>query len=427
MPQMKLTEIGIQSLKAPASGQIDYFDKHLSSFGLRVSSKGTKSFFVMTRVYGKLIRVTLGRHPSLTLKEARAKAGQVIETAAAGNDPREEERDRKEREREAAGHTFEYVAREFMAKYARIRLRPSTIIEYERTLSGSETEHLRKRPISTIGRRDIIAILDGIHARGTTVAADRALAYLRKFFNWSADREYVANPPTDRVRAFLGHTERDRVLSREEIAFVWRAFEREGFYRATAKDEESQSVFAPFLKMVLLSAQRRDEVAQMTWQELQGLDGEDPLWVMPKAPPPPADQRTKNGKPHIVPLSPLAVDVLKSVPRTSSQYVFSTTGETPISGFSRLKTRIDRFIAQMREAEDLPWMAHWQFRDLRRTAATHMNEYLGVEPHIADACLNHISGPAKKGIIGTYNKALYLDERRQAMKKWSNYVMELAR
>ena len=136
MPQLKLTEIGIQAIKPPpGGGQVDYFDKHLASFGLRVSSKGAKSFFVMTRVHGKLIRVTLGRHPSLTLKDARAKAGDVIGMASSGTDPREAERDRRSLEKEAAGHTFEYVAREFMGKYARVRLRPNSISQYEGTSS----------------------------------------------------------------------------------------------------------------------------------------------------------------------------------------------------------------------------------------------------------------------------------------------------
>jgi hypothetical protein len=126
MPQLKLTEIGIQAIKPPLAGQVDYFDKHLPSFGLRVSSKGAKAFFVMTRVHGKLVRVTLGRYhdskfkrtnggsPCLSLKDARAKAGEVIDLAAAGTDPRHVERERKECDRQAASNTFKQVANEFM-------------------------------------------------------------------------------------------------------------------------------------------------------------------------------------------------------------------------------------------------------------------------------------------------------------------------
>ena len=425
MPQLKLTEIGIQAIKPPPAGQVDYFDKHRASFGLRVSSKGAKSFFVMTRVHGKLIRVTLGRYPSLTLKDARAKAGDVIEIASSGTDPREAERHRKSWEKEAAAHTFEQVAQEFMDKYARVRLRPNSIGQYQRDLFGANTRHLRNKPISKIAKRDILTIIDAMQASVGAVSADRTLASLRKFFNWAADREYIAHPPTERVRAFVGLRERDRSLSKEEIVSVWRAFEQEEHYAVTGTDPDFRSVFAPFLKITLLTAQRRSEVAEMMWEELQDLGGEAPVWIMPKAPPPPADQRTKNGLPHIVPLSPIVVEILKSVPRTSPYYVFSTNGETPISGFSRLKIRIDRFISSMRRAEGLPLMDPWQFRDLRRTASTHMNDFLGVESHVVEACLNHVSGPAKRGVAGTYNKALYLDQRRAAMAKWSDYVQDL--
>src|SRR5258706_149981 len=177
MPQMKLTEIGIQAIKPPASGQIDYFDKHLSSFGLRVSSKGAKSFFVMTRVHSKLIRVTLGRFPDakykrtsggsacLTLKDARAKAGEIIDLAAAGIDPRDAEKDRRASGRKDAETTFKLVAEEFMAKYVRVKLRPNTISEYERALFGDDIKHLHRRPISKVIKRDILEIMDDMRAR----------------------------------------------------------------------------------------------------------------------------------------------------------------------------------------------------------------------------------------------------------------------
>jgi integrase len=437
MPQLKLTEIGIQAIKPPESGQVDYFDKHLASFGLRVSSKGAKSFFVMTRVQGKLIRVTLGRYqdskfkrtnggsPCLSLKDARGKAGEVIDLAAAGTDPRHVEREQKERDREAASNTFKHVANEFMAKYARVKLRPNTIDEYERALFGADAEHLHRRPISKITKRDILQIMDDMRARGAPTSADRTLAYLRKFFNWAADRDYLAHPPTDRVRAVVGLTERDRSLSKEEIAAVWRAFEQEQGYRRTEADAAFLSLFGPFLKLLLLTGQRTAEVAEMEWKELLDLNGSDPLWVMPKASPPPADQRTKNGLPHIVPLSPLAVEILRGIPPISERFVFSTTGGTPISGFSRLKQRIDGFISDKLEAKGLPPMEPWQFRDLRRTVSTHMNDFLGVDSHVVEAILNHVSGQAKKGVAGTYNKALYLNQRRSALVDWARYIQKL--
>lgn len=429
MPQTKLTEQGIRNLKAPATGQVDYFDRHLSAFGLRVSSKGAKAFFVMTRTQGKLIRVTLGRYRDpelkrtnggaryLTLKDARAKAGEVIDLAASGIDPREREKERRDREQEDHDNTFKRLADEFLAKYARVKCRPATIKEYERALFGADTKFLHKRPISKITKRDILSIMDGMQARGAMSAADRTLAYLRKFFNWCAARDYLDHPPTDRLQPLIGLVKRERALSKEEIIWVWRAFEVE---------ESRGSIFAPALKLMLLTGQRVDEVAEMTGSELEDLDGDDPMWAMPKAPPPPANQRTKNGLPHLVPISAQAVAVIKSIKR-NSDYLFSTTGDTPISGWSRLKSRLDAWLNAERARAGQGPLAPWQFRDLRRTVSTGMNEWLGVDPHIADACLNHISGQAKQGVAGTYNRALYLDQRRIALTKWAAFVEGLVR
>ena len=268
----------------------------------------------------------------------------IIDLAASGSNPRDVEQARKQAERAAADATFKRVAEEFIEKYAPEDVRPTTIAEYQRTLLGEKASHLQCRPISKITKRDVFAIVDGIQASGARASADRTLAYMRKFFNWATDREYIDHPPTDRMRPLNGLTERDRVLSKEEIVSVWRVFEHEERYGKSNHDPEFYSVFAPFLKLLLLTGQRRDEVANMLWQEVHDLSGGDPVWTMPKAPPPPADQRTKNGLPHIVPLSPLALQILNSVPRTSSRYVFSTTGEAPISGFSRLKNRQIYFI-----------------------------------------------------------------------------------
>jgi integrase len=299
-----------------------------------------------------------------------------------------------------------------MAKYARVKCRPATIKEYDRALCGPDTKLLHKRPISKVTKRDILGIMDEIQARGAMSAADRTLSYLRKFFNWCADRDYIDQPPTDRIKPLIGLVKRERALTQDEIVWMWRAFEVE---------ESRGSVFAPALKLMLLTGQRVDEVAELTWNELSDLTGDDPTWSMPKAPPPPADQRTKNGLPHLVPLSPQAVTIIRSLKR-NSDYLFSTTGETPISGWSRLKNRLDCWLTTERKRDGLRPLAAWQFRDLRRTVSTGMNEWLGIDPHIADACLNHISGQAKQGVAGTYNKALYLGARREALRKWGAFI-----
>jgi len=421
MPKLKLTDLAIQQIRSPKQGQIDYFDLNRPSFGVRVSSKGTKSFFVMARPEGKLRRITLGRYPLLTLKDARGQAGDISGQIASGEYSSSRKIEQIKGDLYFKRNAFESVAEEFMDKYARNRLRPKTIREYERTLLGPSTKHLAKRPLSEIKKSDIRTILDDILAQDRRASADRTLAYLRKFFNWAADRDYIQYPPTDRIRPTFSPTKRDRALSTEEIIWVWKAFEVET-RRETAG---GASVFGPFLKLLLLTGQRRDEVARMEWRELKKLGKVSALWELPQAPPPPADQRTKNGLPHLVPLSPLAVEILGSVPRISDKYVFSTNGKTPISGFSKLKQRIDLTISDLRRGAGLPPIEPWTLHDLRRTFSTQLNGTLHVETKVVEACLNHLSGEAKKGVAGVYNRALYLPERRDAMDRWSAYLLEL--
>jgi integrase len=129
--------------------------------------------------------------------------------------------------------------------------------------------------------------------------------------------------------------------------------------------------------------------------------------------------RVKNGRPHDVPLAPLARDILAGVERIPNcKFVFSTTGKSPISGFSKLKTRIGKLMAD--SGVEVP---PWRFHDLRRTAATRMGD-IGVLPHVIEAALNHVSG-AKASVAGIYNRALYASEKRDALERWADRVKEI--
>ena len=220
MARLKLTSAAVKRIKPPVIGQAEYFDKLLPSFGLRTSYSGTKSWFVMTRVNGKLIRVTLGRCQAIELPEAREKARSVIQVAEAGLDPRRMEHERRQKRARDQQNTFQALAEEFMTKHVRGHLRPSTAREYQRILFGADTKHWRTRPVSSLEKRDMMDLMESIRARGSKTAGDLALAYLRKFFNWCADREIIASPPTDRIRRLLPRS-RDRVLSELELRLVW--------------------------------------------------------------------------------------------------------------------------------------------------------------------------------------------------------------
>src|SRR3954467_9684102 len=223
MPKARLTALAVDRIKPPEAGQIEYFDTHLPAFGLRVSYSGTKAWIVMTRVHGKLTRITLGRHPAMSLTEAREKARAAVESAKAGKDPRlikAEERRRKDQERRT---TFEGVAALFMERYVDRELRPNTAREYRRILQGADTQDWRSRPISSLTKGDIIDLLHRIEARGSPAAANRALAYLSKFFNWSLEQDLLTASPAARVRALSSVTARERVLTDEELQWIWAA------------------------------------------------------------------------------------------------------------------------------------------------------------------------------------------------------------
>jgi integrase len=152
----------------------------------------------------------------------------------------------------------------------------------------------------------------------------------------------------------------------------------------------------------------------MLWSELRDLNSDNALWEIPR-------HRTKNNHSHLVPLSRGIRDLLLGLPRVGD-LVFTTTGETPVSGFGKVKARLDAHIDSMRQSDGLQTMSPWTLHDLRRTMVTVMNERLGIAPHVVEAVVNHISGLAKAGVAGVYNRALYLDDRRRALQSWQNWL-----
>ena len=397
MPRTKLTAASVKRLKPPPSGQVDYFDEILPSFGLRVSKSGVRSWFVMTRVDGKLVRFTLGRFPVVDLSGARKKARETITLAQSGLDPRQVAELEREKRRARQRHTFEGLANEFQDKHVLRNLSSSTAREYRRILFGPDTRWLHKRPISDIKMRDVRDVIEAIEDRGSTGAADRAVAYLRKFFNWCVDREIIESSPVSRIRSAHTNCSRERVLSDLEIEHVWSAFGSEPY------------PFGPLFKLLLLTGQRRGEVGGMLWSEFRELNGSDPIWEIPSS-------RTKNKRSHLVPLSPSVVALIEQLPRVGP-FVFSTTGTTSVSGFGRAMERVRHYL----EANFEP-VGHWTLHDLRRTMVTIMNEKLRLQPHVVEAVVNHVSGSAKRGVAGVYNRAVYLEDRTLALNAWASYL-----
>jgi integrase len=256
------------------------------------------------------------------------------------------------------------------------------------------------RTVHDITKRDVIDLIEGIE-QDRPVLANRVLAAVRKWFNWLAARDVIKASPCAGVVPPAKETARDRRLTDGEIKVLW---------AACGKGESDGGggigePFGSFVRLLLLTGQRRGEVAGMRRSEL---DLDKRLWVIPAG-------RSKNKRPHAVPLARQAVAIIEGIKRIEkSDYVFTTTGNTGLGGFSRAKERLDQRMK--------PTTA-WSFHDLRRSAATGMAD-IGIPPHIVEAVLNHISG-ARAGVAGIYNRAAYVAEKADALQRWADHVDEL--
>jgi integrase len=278
------------------------------------------------------------------------------------------------------------IAAAFIKRHAKPRLRSWR--EYERMLQGHVLPVWGSRPITEIRRSDVTALLDVVEETRRAALADHVLAVIRKMFNWHAARDERFLSPLVRgmTRTSLTARARDRVLSDDEVRALWQALEQIPY------------PFGPFVQLLLLTAQRRDEVAQMRWSELQG-----DLWVIPR-------KRYKNNKANTVPLSEPAQRILETLPRTS-EYVF-TTGRTPISGFSKAKASIDKASG----------ITGWRLHDLRRTARSLMSR-AGVGSDIAERVLGHTI----PGVAGVYARHSYGLEKREAPQKLAAEITRIMR
>ena len=385
MPRIKLTAIAIERLKGPESGRVEYFDLTLPGFALRITDKGSRSWVVFYRNGGRLRRMTIGSYPALGLADARMAAREAMQAAARGNDPAME----RAAKRTASPDLFEGGVQLFIDKYAS---RNRSAKETERIFKVYVLPKWRARTLENITRRDVVEIVETVLEERGPYMANRVLAAIRKFFNWAMERDMVPASPAAMVSAPGRETKRDRVLSNDEMKYLWEGFDQLGW------------PFRPIFKMLLVTAQRRSEVATMQWQNI---NLEAAVWTIPR-------EMTKADRTHEVPLSPLAVQILEEAPRFGS-YVFTSgrSGDKPVSGYSAPKIRVDK----------LTGVTGWRLHDLRRTAASVMAR-LNVPPHVLGKILNHASD-STQGVTAIYNRYAYTDEKRHALEAWDNHLTNL--
>ena len=386
---MKLTARAVETAQ-PAAVRREIPDALMPSLYLVVQPSGTKSWAVRYRHNGTTRKFTLGSHPAIDLKAARALGGKALRAAAEGRDPGQE----KAQARAASADTIDRAVAQFIERHCKRKNRPRTAQETERLLQLHVMPRWRGRAVSSITRRDVLDVLDRVVDAGAPIAANRVLAASRKLFNWLVARDVIATSPCAGVKPPTDERSRDRVLGDEELRAVWLAAEEIGW------------PFGAMVKVLVLTGQRRDEVARMEWSEI---DFGDKLWTLPR-------ERVKNDEKHEVPLSDAAIAVLKSVPRIAgSRYVFTTNGKGPSSGYSKGKRRLGALLSDMP-----PWRLH----DLRRTTASGMAR-LGINLPVIEKVLNHASG-SFAGIVGVYQKHGFSQEKRRALEAWGAFVAGLA-
>lgn len=377
-----LTAKTLDALKGKEK-RYDVHDLHCPGLSVRVSENGRKVFSVKFRFGLEQKRVTLGVYPRLSLATAREKAIDLLRQADEGIDPT--------KRRRRPDMKVETVCREFIRLYAQTRTKSWR--EAERILEQEFVSAHGQRDIREIKRYDILELMDAAIERGAGYQANRILSHVRKLFNWCIERGILEASPIAGVKPPTKEVSRERVLNDDELVRILRACRNEVY------------PFRQIVPMLLATAQRRGELTEMRWSEI---DLEEKLWVIPA-------ERAKNGKKHYVPLSTFALDILNEVPRfLDCDYVFTTTRQTPVSGYSKWLRRLSA------ESET----SDWRYHDLRRTAATNLAK-LGVTQAVTEKILNHVSGIVS-GVAAVYNRHNYADEKREALETWGQRLAELS-
>lgn len=398
-----LTAKSVEVMKPDPARRLEVPDAALPGLYLVVQPSGARSWAYRYRFARKPRKLTLGRYPALTLAEARKEAGKAAQAVELGEDPGAAKveanalaRDPVEIDRDKVRTLIDVFDKRHLSTLRSGRSARQFLDRFVVAKWGERNVH-------DITKRDVIDLLDEIVDAGTPTTANRTLAHLRKFLNWCVERDILERSPAAGIKPPAKETPRDRVLSDDEIRWLWQATEAEG------------QPFGPLARLLLLTGQRLGEGVGISDHEIEG-----DVWHL-------AASRTKNARAHDVPLSGAAKAVLAGVRRIDGprRLVFTTTGRTPVSGFNRaicrLRARVAEAAAQERgEPVEIP---AWGFHDLRRTAATGMAR-LGAPVHVVESALNHASGSIS-GITLVYNRHDYAQEKAEALGKWADHVAEI--
>lgn len=417
---------------APQDRRYEIADSLQPGLRLVVQPSGAKSWaYRYEREDRKGVKVTLGRAAgpgALTLQQARNAANDARRLRSTGGDPA----DRRRAERQAEAVRIEVEEREarrkddavenVLARFYKDHVEALKSAHDVKRLLNKELKGWKRRRVDDISRADAIKLIDTIKARGAGTTANRTRANARKFFNWCIAKGLIEANPFALTQPVKAEIARDRILNDDELRLLSMAITRLDW------------PWRQYFTLAMMTGQRREECAGMRWSEIDLL-ADNPVWVLPSS-------RTKNSREHAVPLSPQVAALLKGIDRvqtsdtangveriTDSPFVFTTTGKTPISGFSKAKEHLDKAITEVSREEaktrggDAVEVAPWRIHDLRRTVASGMAR-LGIGVAVAEKVMNHVSGTFA-GIVGVYQRHDFLAEKRHALNLWADHIAGL--
>lgn len=373
----KINKTSVDALKR---GEL-LVDTEVKGFVARSLPSGTVTFGYRYRADGKRRWLPLGVHGEITADQARKKVLKRQGEVASDRDPLAE----AQAKQTTRTCTVDALLDTYLDRYARKNLRSAG--EVERCFKVCVRPALGSVSIYSLRRSQVVEMLDKIEDERGPVMADRTLAYLRKAFNWHATRDDAFVPPIVKgmARTKPKERERTRTLTDDEIRALWTALDT----------VELPSCYPAYVRALLLTGQRRDEVSELPWSEIDG-----DVWTIPAS-------RYKTKRDHVVPLTPTVLSLMGS-PRKRG-FVFSTTdGEVPFSGFSKARSALDKH---------LPGMEHWTLHDLRRTARSLMSR-AGVSSDIAERVLGHVI----PGVRGVYDRHEYRAEKRDALERLASEI-----
>ena len=429
---MNLTERKIERL-AVEHGRKDrlVFDDMQRGLAVRITSSGGRTYLAQYTLHGHKWRVPLGACSAVSLAKAREAAAAVMGDVAKGMNPAADRKAAAATERAnrlRARLTLRVLIEDWNGLHLAKR-RPSYAAEAVRALHRAFAGSLDDAA-EDLDRATVVRALDALSRpkertkqgkpKGNAIQA-RTASYGRSAFAWALKRGMISANPFADLPISKNASKRERVLSDDEIGEIWRAAAKTGV------------PYGAIVRLLILTGQRRGEVAGLRWNELTD-DLES--WTLP-------GERTKNGVTHIVPLSVAAQDIVRSLlpddqiegkrvlaERRAKRDLALPGMAGTFSGWSKSKIALDRAIMDARaETAEVTGAAFaplkpWNVHDIRRTVATGLQR-LGVRLEVTEAVLNHVSG-SRGGIAGVYQRHDWAAEKRAALDAWANHVLSVS-